>query len=501
MILVPVAVAVASFVIYRLVASSLRERAFQRFAREHKCQTPLDTTKTWPQTLAQLKRLSNTRTSGEDLIDDIIVRQYDDANTYTHRNFDGSWSVATAEPANLQAMLGTQFKDYATGERRYQALAPVLGRSIFSSDGAFWEHSRALFRPQFSRENINDLEATNTAAETLIRAANFGTPDASEWTEEVDMLPLLYNLTLDTATDFLFGQSVESQAAGIRKKEGSTSEEGIQSIADQASSQQLREDFEVLGAMLQRRIQLMFLYWLGDGFRFRKAISNAHAFAGHFVKLAIASTKAEQNAGYSADEKPQRKKDHLLLSLVAQTQDLKELQNQTLAILFAGRDTTAALLSWCIVRLCLHPEVFTNLRSAVLQDFGTVSDDEPIAFSKLKACRYLQHFINEVLRLNSIVPFNARVAVRDTILPTGGGPDQLSPVSIRKGEVVMYSVYVMHRRKDLWGDDALDFRPERWQERTIPAWQYLPFSGGPRICLGQQFGKYSGTIFPSATLR
>lgn len=45
---------------------------------------------------------------------------------------------------------------------------------------------------------------------------------------------------------------------------------------------------------------------------------------------------------------------------------------------------------------------------------------------------------------------------------------------------------MMHRRQDLWGDDALSFRPERWEQR-FPAWQFLPFLGGPRICLGQQF--------------
>lgn len=76
--------------------------------------------------------------------------------------------------------------------------------------------------------------------------------------------------------------------------------------------------------------------------------------------------------------------------------------------------------------------------------------------------------------------------MKDTTLPTGGGPNQLSPIAVRKGQVVLFSVYVMQRRKDLWGEDALDFRPERWEER-IAAWQFLPFLGGPRICLGQQF--------------
>lgn len=309
------------------------------------------------------------------------------------------------------------------------------------------------------------------------------------------MLPLFYNLTLDTATEFLFGQSVESQAAGITKKQksirGAMPEEHMTGVSDQASSQQFLEDLEIIGSGLQKRIQLQIFYWLGDGFRFRKAIANVRAFVSNYVDLTIASSKTEQSTGTPGNDKSQHKKDRLLASLVAQTQDRRELQNQTLAVLFAGRDTTAALLSWCIIRLCLHPAIFTKLRNNILQDFGAASDEQPISFSKLKSCRYLQHFINEMLRLHPIAPFNARVAVRDTTLPMGGGEDQRSPIPIRKGQSVLYSVYVMHRRKDLWGDDALEFKPERWQEKTIPAWQFLPWNAGPRICLGQQFGEFA----------
>ncbi|EMC93362.1 hypothetical protein BAUCODRAFT_37054 [Baudoinia panamericana UAMH 10762] len=176
-------------------------------------------------------------------------------------------------------------------------------------------------------------------------------------------------------------------------------------------------------------------------------------------------------------------KETLLNRLATQTQDRKELRDQTLSILFAGRDTTAALLGWCFVRLSLHPDIYDKLRSIVQKEF---EGDEGISFAQLKGCRYLQHFLNEVLRLHATVPFNNRVAVRDTTLPVGGGPDQLSPIAIRKGQAVFFTVYLMHRRKDLWGDDALEFKPERWEQK-VPAWQFLPFSGGPRICLGQQF--------------
>lgn len=93
------------------------------------------------------------------------------------------------------------------------------------------------------------------------------------------------------------------------------------------------------------------------------------------------------------------------------------------------------------------------------------------------------------LRLYPIVPINARFAKKDTTIPRGGGPDGHSPVFIPKGQIVAWSVYVMHRRKDIYGPDAEVFRPERWapEEGLRPGWAYLPFNGGPRICVGQQF--------------
>jgi len=84
------------------------------------------------------------------------------------------------------------------------------------------------------------------------------------------------------------------------------------------------------------------------------------------------------------------------------------------------------------------------------------------------------------------VPVNNRMAVRDTVLPVGGGDDGSKPVSVRKGQLVNFIVYQIHRRKDIWGEDADEFRPERWDGRKID-WSFVPFSGGPRICLGQQY--------------
>lgn len=84
--------------------------------------------------------------------------------------------------------------------------------------------------------------------------------------------------------------------------------------------------------------------------------------------------------------------------------------------------------------------------------------------------------------------------MRTTVLPTGGGPDGKSPVLIPKGSALAFSVYSMHRRPDLYGMDAELFRPERWEEEmpmqqdhTKHKWGFLPFHGGPRVCLGRKY--------------
>ena len=92
----------------------------------------------------------------------------------------------------------------------------------------------------------------------------------------------------------------------------------------------------------------------------------------------------------------------------------------------------------------------------------------------------------KALRLYPAIPVNARFANKNTTIPVGGGPDGKSPVFIPKGGAVVYSTIAMHRDKRLYGEDAEEYRPERWETLRV-GWGYLPFNGGPRICVGQQF--------------
>lgn len=110
------------------------------------------------------------------------------------------------------------------------------------------------------------------------------------------------------------------------------------------------------------------------------------------------------------------------------------------------------------------------------------------------SCRSKQHRVSlrynltflSALRLYPSVPQNIRFANKDTTLPVGGGPDGTAPIFVAKGQIISYNIYSMHRRKDIYGEDADEYKPERWENLRV-GWGYLPFNGGPRICVGQQF--------------
>lgn len=172
-----------------------------------------------------------------------------------------------------------------------------------------------------------------------------------------------------------------------------------------------------------------------------------------------------------------------LHALAGFTRDRQVLRDQLVAVLLAGRDTTASTLSWTFYELAKHPEIYKKLRTEIINRIGL---KRAPTYEDLKNMKYLQNVMHETLRLYPVVPFNLRLALCDTTLPLGGGPDGLSPIGILKDEIVSYSTLVMQRRPDLT-PSPLSFIPERWETWQPKPWNYIPFNGGPRICIGQQF--------------
>lgn len=191
------------------------------------------------------------------------------------------------------------------------------------------------------------------------------------------------------------------------------------------------------------------------------------------------ATRTKSDEGYT-----------FLHELASFTRDRTVIRDQLVAVLLAGRDTTAATLSWTIYELSRHPECVRKLRDEIINQVGL---DRKPTYHDLKNMKYLQNVMNETLRLYPVVPFNVRLALKDCTLPRGGGPDGSQPIPVLKDTPIAYSTIVMQRTEALYPPasekfkPALEYSPERWYNWQPKPWQYVPFNGGPRICIGQQF--------------
>lgn len=158
-----------------------------------------------------------------------------------------------------------------------------------------------------------------------------------------------------------------------------------------------------------------------------------------------------------------------------------------MSVLLAGRDTTAATLSWIMYEMAYVPDTWATLRAEVLKELG--ANGMP-TYETLKNMKYLKNILNEILRLHPAVPINMRQALEDTTIP--GAPGQ-PDIGLLKGDTVTINTIGMHTRKDLYPPvsknfpDPAIFSPERWDHWTPTPWNYTPFHGGPRICVGQNF--------------
>ncbi|KAB5586093.1 cytochrome P450 [Coniochaeta sp. 2T2.1] len=363
--------------------------------------------------------------------------------------------LMTREPEHIKAVLTSKFADFGKGQQFHDAWHPFLGDSIFTTDGALWHNSRSLIRPMFVKDKVRDLHLFDRWTRKLISKL----PPSGQ---TVDISDLFYRMTLDVTTDYLLGA-------------------GVNSLDDPKHS------FAAAFNEVQR-IQMMItilapLNALIPKWRYNAGIRVLEAFMAPFIQQTLSLSEEELDKLSKSD------KNYTFLHAIARsTRDPKVIRDQIMAVLIAGRDTTAATLSWTIYELSAYPATVRKLRAEIL---STVGPTRTPTYEHLKNMPYLTHTLNETLRLYPAVPYNIRAALEDTTLPSGvpGQPD----IGVRKNDVVVYSSLAMQRRKDLYpavsekfADPAV-FSPERWESWTPRPWTYIPFNGGPRICVGQNF--------------
>ncbi|KAF7511834.1 hypothetical protein GJ744_003565 [Endocarpon pusillum] len=375
--------------------------------------------------------------------------------------------ILTCEAENIESVLSQNFRAFGIPGKPSE-LELLLHGGIFLNVGEAWHQSRELIRPTFARSEVADLDMLEKHVKTLID----GIPrDGST----VNLSTLFSQLTLSTAIEFLFGENNDEE----------------DSAADKVSIDAFTEVWGritryVANAGEGEHGKLWIYNYLLDRIRinphYRRDCRTIHNYVEKLVEKSLTSKQLESLS--TSTTKPRYVFVH---ELVSQTSDKVRIRNEALSVLFAARDTTAGLLTNVWFELSKRPDIWTRL----CNEIDTLDGNKP-NYEELKNLKYLRAVLNESQRLYPIIPVGGRKAKEDVTLPVGGGEDGRSPVLVRKGQFVLFGIHAMHRRKGLYGEDADIFRPERWLDTEEKkglrmGWEYLPFSGGPRVCPGQNF--------------
>ena len=198
--------------------------------------------------------------------------------------------------------------------------APLLGNGIFTQEGAAWKHSRELLRKQFVRAQYQNLDHFGEHVDNLIRRI----PKA----KDIDLQPLFFDLTLDTATALLFGRSVYSLRAGIDQV---------------AENREFSESFNIAQEGLAKRFRLAPFHFVYNPADFRRACRQVHRFVERYIR-----EQGLMEVGDSAEKSREETASWFIEQVAKECASEVELRDQLLNVLLAGRDTTGCCLSWTL---------------------------------------------------------------------------------------------------------------------------------------------------------
>jgi cytochrome P450 len=283
-------------------------------------------------------------------------------NTFTVKELHKS-VIVTIEPENIKTILSLNFGHYGI-KHRLEAFRPLLGEGIFDTDGDHWAASRSLIRPSFTRNQIADF----ATLEDLIQDLFVLLPRDGKTI--VDLQDLFFCYTIDSATEFLFGQSIGTLK---QTKQG--------------------PDFAEAFCYAQRNIVVRAMLGpLKTLYRDAKA-DECHRicreFAQPFVDEAFRAD-AKKKATQGQNLKTVREKRIFSHELASRTSDRHRILNELMNVLLAGRDTTASLLSNLFFMLAKNPAIWGKLRREVAYLQG-----RPPTYEELSSLKYVGYCIKE----------------------------------------------------------------------------------------------------------
>ncbi|KAJ3514176.1 hypothetical protein NLJ89_g2524 [Agrocybe chaxingu] len=408
--------------------------------------------------------------------------------TFKFKGFAGMNRLYTTDPKALNHIFMNNMI-YQKPDAVRHNLRTILGNGLVVVEGEKHRQQRKIMNPAFGPAQIREMVGIFIDKGVELRDILLEESKKEQNHGQIDVLYWLSKTTLDVIG-----------LAGFDYK--------FNALTSEPEHDELHQAFTVIfrsgSRMSIRQIVRGLIPWTRPILKHvlvheesNKATKTMTRIGNELLKDSRAALSAENGA---AEKASWDRKDLLSLLLranmatdlpAAQRMSDDDVVSQVPTFMVAGHETTSVATTWALFELTQHPEIQSKLRNEVL----SVEIDNP-TMEELNALPYLDMFVRETLRLHTPVPSTIRVAVQDDILPLsepvqGANGQMVHEIRIRKGQTMAIPLLAVNCRKALWGNDASEFRPERWEHTpeaasVIPGvWSnLLTFLGGPRACIG-----------------
>ncbi|MFD1196532.1 cytochrome P450 [Seohaeicola saemankumensis] len=372
-------------------------------------------------------------------------------------------SVLANQPELVRLVLKDRPKDFPKSMRVAEGLRPLLGNSVFLTNGAAWERQRRIIDPAFEGGRLRDtFPAMWQAAESAV--ARLGQQVRGRSDTGIEIEEVTSHAAADVIFRTLFSIPIENKTATRVFTEF--------------------RDYQRSQPILNIAAFLPLPRWM-PRFHRRRTRQSAAAIRGLITALT-----AERMTQIAAGTAPDDLATKIMTTADPETGerfDTTEMVDQVAIFFLAGHETSASALAWCLYLVAMFPEWQDRL--AAEAEALTQPD-----FAVMSRLRLSRDVFREALRLYPPVP----MMVRET-----GCPERLRERDLPKGTQIVISPWHLHRHTRLW-DNPDGFDPARWATengKTCLRDAFIPFSAGARVCTGAGFAMVEGPLILSMLLR
>ncbi|KAH7291711.1 hypothetical protein KP509_29G029800 [Ceratopteris richardii] len=429
---------------------------------------------------------------------------------------------STIDPQCIEHILKSKFSSYPKGPSFYPYFDELLGRGIFNCDGSLWRFQRKVASHVFTSASLRDFVVD--VADTEISNRLLPVLDAAQRSSEsvVDLQALLMDCTFDTTCQLTFGAD---PACLEKNKEKGVPDKTVLCHVPDFVLEGFVQGFQIALQITAERFLVPQFWWrtkkyfkIGSEKRLIESLEAVNKFTTYVIE----QSKSKREIGKDRRDllaRFLRLSDALNVAAEGTFVDSNActveqegtsisdslLRDILLSFILAGRDTVASGATFALWLLCVHPRVETEVLKEIreiLKDRQTSAGNTKkigtFTYEEVKRMNYLHAVLSEALRLYPPVPSDCKFADEDDVLPNG--------TRVAKGSRISYNVFAMGRAARVWGNDCLEFRPERWLDenglfKPVNPFKYPVFQAGPRTCLGKDFAFIEMKLLVASLIR